>query len=96
MPPKHTVMFMWMPIGAFSGGLVGLLLAPILPVSVSNILGALAFWAFEQWHSYGLPPHGEAALAGPYFAWLVQWAFVGALIAVSWRHLLGGRKRENT
>jgi hypothetical protein len=70
------------PFGAGIGFLVGLTLASSGRVStkVSDVLGAPAFWAFQKWHQLGLPPQGEAALAGPYFAFIIQWAIVGAAI----------------
>jgi hypothetical protein len=74
------------PLGTGIGFLVGLTLASSDRISpkVSNALGAPAFWAFEHWHQLGLPPQGEAALAGPYFAFIIQWTIVGAAIGAIW------------
>lgn len=74
------------PIGAGSGFLLGLLIANIDSISpkLSDILGAPADWLFEQWYRLGLPPQGEAALAGPYFAFIIQWVVIGAAIGAVW------------
>jgi hypothetical protein len=47
---------------------------------VLELLGSPAFWLFDRWQQLGLPPRGEAALAGPYFAFFIQWVVLGAII----------------
>jgi len=69
----------------FIGAVVGLVLAMLLMSferscpPIVNVAGAPALWLFERWHDLGLPPQGEAALAGPYFAFFIWWIAVGAI-----------------
>ena len=71
---------------AFLGALAGLVLGILLICFESlwprilNVLGAPAIWLFERWHQLGLPPQGEAAIAGPFVAFFIQWILLGAVI----------------
>jgi hypothetical protein len=87
MTQKHPFLVR-VPFGAACGCVLGLVLANSSSISpsVSDALGAPAIWAFEQWHQLGLPPQGEGALAGPYFAFIIQWTVIGAIVGacLSW------------
>ena len=50
--------------------------------SLLGILGAPAFRFFDWWHSLGLPPQGEAAVAGPFFAFFVQWMILEVIAGI--------------
>jgi|ERR1022692_404862 uncharacterized membrane protein YeaQ/YmgE (transglycosylase-associated protein family) len=74
---------------AFVGALAGLLLG-ILLISFERtfpqliaVLGSPSFWIFKQWQDFGLPPRGEAALAGPLFAFFIQWIVLGLIVGAT-------------
>ncbi|MGO8689020.1 MAG: hypothetical protein ACLQLG_05255 [Thermoguttaceae bacterium] len=83
---------------AFLGAAAGLVLGILLMCFESlcprllDALGAPAIWVFERWHQLGLPPQGEAALAGPFAAFFIQWILLGAVIGA----LSGCRRRAGT
>ncbi len=77
----------WILVGGASGLIFGILLFMTFEHSQPKLLealGAPALWLFQVWGSIGLPPQGEAALAGPFFAWFIQWILVGAVGGACW------------
>jgi hypothetical protein len=57
--------------------------------AVMDILNTPASWAFDKWYRAGLPPRGDAAVAGSFAAVLIQWVCLGCLLA-----LLFARQRQ--
>jgi hypothetical protein len=80
--------------GAIAGLLFGILLTVVLQHSAPtllDVLGMPATLAFELWHAMGLPPQTEAAFAGPFFAFFIQWILLGLIIGA-----LSGVRRAAT
>jgi len=69
-------------LGALCGFALSFSLYPIeaLCPSSLDVLFAPVGWVFDMWYSLGLPPRGEAAMAGPFFTWFVLWVTLGAVI----------------
>ena len=91
---------------AFLGAIAGLVLGILLMQfehscpRLLEALGAPSIWLFERWHQLGLPPQGEAALAGPFGAFFIQWILFGGCdrrvigVPATCRHATApGRKR---
>jgi len=77
--------------GAVAGLLLGILLMSLESIQpkLLEVLGSPSSWLFKRWTQLGLPPQGEAALAGPFFAFFIQWIVLGTIIGA----VLGCRRR---
>lgn len=83
MRRKHPLIF-----GVAIGFAVAVLQMPFGDAypTITGILNAPAYGVFQLWHGLGLPPQGEAALAGPFFAMFVQWFVLGLAFGFWLRH----------
>ena len=55
-----------------------------------EVLVSPAEMIFNIWYALGLPPRGEAGLAGSFFTFFILWIALGATIGV-----LASRRRHN-
>jgi hypothetical protein len=52
-----------------------------------DVLGKPAEMIFNMWYALGLPPRGEAGLAGPFFTFFLLWIALGAVIGALVGHI---------